>query len=366
MSPSHPAPLAPTSADAGDRARAHGLLPDFCSLPMTLGVVLTGALLAILLTLASPSPLAGFWLRLGPLSLLVLVIALLSATLLCLLRRPLGYVDGRVAVVLSLTVIVGAALSVAYSAVRLLPWAESGGLLPADGTEGLMIRVGLISAIVGALLLRYLYLHRQWRAQVEAVANARFQTLQARIRPHFLFNSMNTIASLTQTNPRLAEEVTEDLADLFRASLSTEATSTSLDDELELTRRYLNIEAQRLGDRMRVDWDLVDLPGDALVPPLILQPLVENAVYHGIQPSSEPGRIEIVGRYRRGMVTLIIRNTLPDPRLPTGTPHKGNRMALDNVAQRMQAMFPEVARVTRSRVDGDYLVRLTFPHPRRQ
>lgn len=366
MSLSDPAASAPAAQDAGERAQAQGLLPDFCSLPMTLGVVLYGELLAILLALASPQPLADYWARLGPLSLLVLVIALVSATLLCLLRRPLSYLDGRLAVLLSLTVIVGAALAVAYSAVRLLPWAESGGLLPADGTEGLMIRVGLISAIVGALLLRYLYLHRQWRAQVEAVANARFQTLQARIRPHFLFNSMNTIASLTQTNPRLAEEVTEDLADLFRASLSTEATSTSLNDELDLTRRYLNIEAQRLGDRMRVEWDLVDLPGDALVPPLILQPLVENAVYHGIQPSSEPGRIVIVGRYHRGLVTLSIRNTLPDPLLSTVSPHKGNRMALDNVAQRMEAMFPGVARVTRSRIDGDYLVRLTFPHPRRQ
>jgi len=199
---------------------------------------------------------------------------------------------------------------------------------------------------------------------VEAVANARFKTLQARIRPHFLFNSMNTIASLTQTDPRLAEEVVEDLADLFRASLATDADRTTLAEELELARRYLNIEAQRLGERMQVVWDLEALPDDAPVPPLILQPLVENAVYHGIQPSLKPGVIRIVGRYRRGAVNLSIRNTLP------GTDavcrHQGSGMALANVSQRMEAMFPGAARVTRSLVEGDYLVRLVFPYPWRQ
>lgn len=341
----------------------HGLLPDFCSLPLTMGVVLYGELLAILLTLASPSPLTGFWPRLGPISLLTLVIVLSSATLLCLLRPVLRSLHGQVAVGIALGMVVGAALGVTAAALWLLPWAESGGLLPNDGGRGLLIRAGLISAIVGAMMLRYLYLQGQWRGQVEAVANARLQTLQARIRPHFLFNSMNTIASLTQTNPCLAEEVTEDLADLFRASLVTEATSASLNEELELTRQYLNIEAHRLGERMSVNWDLNGLPGDARVPPLILQPLVENAVYHGIQPSTLPGRIEIVGRYQRSMVKLSIRNTLPGPQTAFDASRKGNQMALDNVAQRLEAMFPGSAGVTRSVVGGHYLVRLAFPYP---
>jgi len=352
----------------GGGGEVRGLLPDFCSLPMTVGVVLYGELLAILLSLATPSPLAGFWLRLGPLSLLVLVIALSSATLLCLMRRgavgrALRRVDGRVSVVLALLFIVGSALGTSFAATQLMPWVESGGLLPEDGPRGLVIRSGLISAIVGALLLRYLYLHGQWRAQVEAVANARFQTLQARIRPHFLFNSMNTIASLTQTDPRLAEEVVEDLADLFRASLATDVSSVSLAEELELTRRYLNIEAQRLGERMRLSWRVGELPGDAQVPPLILQPLVENAVYHGIQPSTRPGRIEVDGDYRRGMVHLRIRNSMPEPDGGPARTHKGNGMALENVTQRMEAMFPGKARVSHSRVDGDFLVRLSFPYP---
>jgi two-component system sensor histidine kinase AlgZ len=290
---------------------------------------------------------------------------LLAGSLLCLLRTPLRRLPGMAAVAVALGLIVASAMLVAYLCTVLVPWAEGAGLFPDDGARGLLTRAGLISAIVGALMLRYLYLHQQWRAQVEAVANARFKTLQARIRPHFLFNSMNTIASLTQTDPRLAEEVVEDLADLFRASLATESDRTTLAEELELSRRYLNIEAQRLGERLRVFWDLQDLPGEAPMPPLILQPLVENAVYHGIQPSPEPGEIRIVGRYRRGAVNLSIRNTLPRSADETRR-HKGNKMALQNVSQRMEAMFPGEARVTHSLVDGDYVVRLVFPYPWRQ
>ena len=158
-----------------------------------------------------------------------------------------------------------------------------------------------------------------------------------------------------------------DLADLFRASLATEAGNTSLAEELELVRRYLNIEDQRLAERLRVEWDLQDLPSAARLPTLILQPLVENAVYHGIEPAAGPGLVRIVGRYRRGMVNLSVRNTLPDPAAAgSGSARTGSHMALDNVSQRMAAMFAGTALVSRSRVDGDYLVRLAFPYPWRQ
>jgi two-component system sensor histidine kinase AlgZ len=201
---------------------------------------------------------------------------------------------------------------------------------------------------------------------LKALADARFQTLQARIRPHFRFNSMYTIASLTQTKPRLAEGVGMDLADLFRASLATEAGNTSLAEELELVRRYLNIEHQRLAERLRVEWDLQDLPSAARLPTLILQPLVENAVYHGIEPAAGPGLVRIVGRYRRGMVNLSVRNSLPDPAAAPSPGRAGSHMALENVCQRMAALFAGTALVSRSQVDGDYLVRLVFPYPWRQ
>lgn len=343
------------------------LLPNFCSLSVVLGVVVYGELLAALLVLASPAPLPTFWSRLGPLSLLMLGIGLVGSAALCLSRPLLGRLDPRIGALLGWIIIVGTASALTLFAIRLLPWEVSGELFPEDGTDGLLIRSLLISAIVGALLLRYLYMHDQWRRQVETVANARFQTLQARIRPHFLFNSMNTIASLTQTDPRLAEEVVEDLADLFRASLATEDNVSTLADELDLMRRYLNIERHRLGERLQVHWDLDrTMPDGAPIPPLILQPLAENAVRHGIQPTTRPGYLRVVVRYRRGYVNLSLRNSLPEDYDRAGVARSGNRIALENVRQRMDAMFLGMAQVTQSRVEGDYVVRLVFPYPWRQ
>jgi two-component system sensor histidine kinase AlgZ len=218
-----------------------------------------------------------------------------------------------------------------------------------------------ISAIVAALVLRYLYLHFLWRRQMLAESEARLQSLQSRIKPHFLFNSMNTIASLIRSKPDIAEETIHDLSDLFRASLSDVRNLSTLKDELELARGYLRIEAQRLGERLEVKWDLDELPLDAKMPALILQPLLENAINHGIEPSSEAGKIEIVGRYRRYKVNISIRNSQPHASKKKHT--DGNRMALDNIRQRLEGLYQEQAGLSNSEVEGDYQVRLFFPHP---
>lgn len=331
---------------------------------MVLGVVVYGELLAILIALASAQPLATFWTRMGPLSVFVQLITLLSATLLCMGRAPLERLDPRLGALSALGLIIGSSALVTYGTALLIPPELALWLFPRDGLSGLLIRALWISTIVGALLLRYLYLHQQWRAQVEAVANARFKTLQARIRPHFLFNSMNTIASLTRINPQLAEETVLDLADLFRAALATEADTATLTEEFALARHYLNIEQQRLGARMHIDWDIGRAPGEARLPPMILQPLVENAVYHGVQPATGPGHIRIQADYRHGQIYVTINNSLPDTQVPPT--HSGHRMAITNVSQRLEAMFPGAARLTHGVQRGEYQVRFAFPHPWRQ
>lgn len=340
-------------------------LPDFCSLPMVLGVLLTGELLAIVLTLASPEPLSLFWERLGPLSLFVQVIALAGSALLCLLRPLLSRVGDHLAAAAAWLLLLGATALTTWIAFRLTP-AGGASLLPAEGLAGLMVRSLGLCAIVAALLLRYLYLHALWRRQVEAQAQAHFEKLQARIRPHFLFNSINTIANLTQTDPKLAEELLQDLADLFRAALAKADERTTLAEELELSRRYLHIEKQRLGDRMTIHWDLEPgLPEEAVLPPIVLQPLLENAVYHGIEPARRPGTIRIAGRYRRGTVNLSVRNSLPEGE-DVRRRKDSNHMAMDNVRQRLAAMYPGAGWVIESRIDGDYQVRLVFPYPWRE
>jgi len=342
-----------------------GFLPDFCRLRIGVALILTGELLAIVLTLASGPSLWDFWERLGPISLYTLLIVVTSAALLCPLGPRLRHLDDRGTALIAWLLILAVTALAAWLAPQALPLGPDSRLMPYDGPTGLLLRSLGISAIFSAVLMRYLYLDHLWRRQVEAEAEARFQKLQARIRPHFLFNSLNTIANVIQTDPDLAEELLQDMADLFRATLAKPAEVSTLTDELVLAARYLHLEKQRLGDRLNLEWDVEDVPGSAQLPPLILQPLVENAIYHGIQPSRTPGLIRISGVYRRGIVNLSIRNTLPGPDEPNRHT-EGNHMALDNVRQRMAAMFPGAAQVLASRIEGDFQIRLVFPYPWRE
>jgi len=227
-------------------------------------------------------------------------------------------------------------------------------------THGMFVARNLaISAIVGGSVLRYLYIERQRELRAESEAHARIQALQSRIRPHFLFNSMNTIASLARSDPALAEQITEDLADLFRASLGDASVPSTVAGELELCRGYLNIERQRLGERLRTRFDTRELPGDAILPALSLQPLIENAVYHGIEGCTEGGCIRLEGA-REGE-HLLIRLT---NRCEQSSARPGNRMAQRNVSERLRAYFgPEASLETEQR-PGEYVVRLRIPYRR--
>jgi len=321
-------------------------------------VVVTAELLAMILALAQGGGTPGFWDSLSRGSLLVQWIALVTAALLCVLRPWLARLDTWLVGLMAWGLLMLVALSVTELVVHGWPGLHARGASGASHWH-LMLQVLGISAISGAMVLRYLYVQHQWRRQVEAESRARFQALQARIRPHFLFNSMNTIASLTRSDPVLAEEAVNDLADLFRASLSDNRGLSTLDQELELCRGYLRIEQQRLGERLRVEWSLEGLPGEAAVPALVLQPLVENAVYHGIERLDQPGVIRIIGRHRRGLVNLSVRNSSPpmdvEPR------PGGHRLAVENIRQRLEGRFGDAASLSAGEVEGEYQVRIVFP-----
>lgn len=325
-----------------------GFLPDFCRIRMVFAWVITAELLAIVLTLASVPD--DFWIGLSLRSMYIQWVALSYAAVLCLLRPFLNRLSHRVAGFSAWLLGLAVTLVVFFSA--RLALGEASGL----AAHALLYHLA-ISAIMFAIVLRYLYeMFRQHERDL-AEARARAQALQARIRPHFLFNSMNTIAGLTQIDADLATEVVHDLSDLFRASLSDNRQLSTLQQEFELAEGYLRIEAQRLGERLRVAWDLQELPMQALLPPLLLQPLLENAIYHGIEPSIQGGDIEVSGRFRKGVINLAISNTLPDQ----AAQRQGNRMAQENVRQRLQATFEEQADLRIGQVDGRYQVRVFFP-----
>ena len=168
----------------------------------------------------------------------------------------------------------------------------------------------------------------------DLVARAQFDALQARIRPHFLFNSMNTVAALVRVDPNAAERTVEDLTELFRAALGSDARSSTLGEELALADRYLDIEQLRLGERLRVERDLDDLPAELEMPSLLLQPLIENAVYHGIQPRQQGGTVRLGGRRVPGGVEIEIENPLPE-----NAPVRRNGHAQENVRRRIAYHF---------------------------
>jgi two-component system sensor histidine kinase AlgZ len=336
-------------------------LPDFCTSSATLGIVLIVELTALLLTLARQSATIDFWTDLGRTSLFLLWIGLAGSALLCALRPRLARmtVAAGSAAVLGLIGAVIAGVSVcAYLFGRTAMVIDSGGagLFPA-APRVFVLRNVAIGFIVTGLALRYFYVAHEWRRSVELRAAARVHALQARIRPHFLFNSMNTIAALTRSNPPRAEAAVQDLADLFRAALSDKRDTITLAEELEVARTYQRMEQLRLGTRLQVEWKTESLPPEALVPGLMIQPLLENAIYHGIEPRPEGGTVTISGEVAGGLVTIVVRNPLdPVPGL-----REGNRLALANIRERLSLMYGERALMKSGRFDAEYIVTLRFP-----
>jgi two-component system sensor histidine kinase AlgZ len=202
------------------------------------------------------------------------------------------------------------------------------------------------------------YFDLRGRALSPALTEARLQALQARIRPHFLFNSINAVLSLMRQEPRRAEQALEDLADLFRVLMADNRQLAPIAREVALAKQYLSIEELRLGDRLLVEWDISHMPADALIPPLVLQPLLENAVYHGIEPRSEPGTISIMISREAKEMHLTLRN----PYRPNGSHHAGNRMALANIRERLALHFDAEAGIKTVAKADTYEVRIVIPY----
>lgn len=334
-------------------------LPDFCTVRMAIAVILIAQLLAIVLTLATPGLRQQGFQVLALNSLFIQWVALSCIALLCLLRTRLNRLPDFWSALLSYLLLLGvtwAVTEIAWWIMYTLP-----GAVPETGPDrgAVLLRNLGISGIASALVLRYFYVQHQWRRHVQSEAQARLQALQARIRPHFLFNCMNTIASLIGHRPDQAEQAVEDLADLFRHSLRNNNQTVSLAEELDLCRRYLRIEQLRLGDRLRVDWHTAELPEDARLPALSLQPLLENAVYHGIEPLADGGCIRISGRLAGGQLSISIENPLPAS--GTAHAHSGHQLAQENVRQRIEG-FAEEAAMSVDTLTGHYRVNITLPY----
>ena len=223
-----------------------------------------------------------------------------------------------------------------------------------------VVRAWILSCSLAAFVIAYFYWRK--RAFSPTLNDARLQALQARIRPHFLFNSINAVLSLIRDDPKRAEEALEDLAELFRALMQDNRRLTTLADDLALCRQYLNLEQLRLGARLQVEWDVLGMPGDALVPQLLLQPLVENAIYHGIEPGMEPGTVQIRIARDKDQVRLLLAN----PYHPDYQHRAGNRMALANIRERLALHFDVEASMATEVVGDKFEIRIVLPYRRQE
>ncbi|MEJ2687813.1 MAG: sensor histidine kinase [Gammaproteobacteria bacterium] len=350
----------PSTADPAANADRDPLfLPSFCDMRMVFAVVVLAELFAFVLVLASTPTGADRWARLGVLSLLVQWIALTSAALLCLARPGLRRLSNAAAALISYLLLLVVAAAISELAWQVISAAPAWTLGDPGTHDGFLLRNVGISAVISGLALRYFFVRHQWRRQLEAEARARIEALQARIRPHFLFNSLNTIAALTRSQPEQAEEAVEDLADLFRATLAEVHAEVPLAQELEVCRRYVHMESLRLGERLRVQWDVSGGLVGTPVPALVLQPLLENAIYHGIEPRSAGGLVRVGVRGGDGWLHLEVCNPLP----PAGRRCRraGNGMALANIGQRLRLAYGDSASLHIQESADEHCVRLRIP-----
>jgi len=322
------------------------VLPDFRNLGFTLRTLIIANLMGLAAAILHSNSPVGMWHEL--LAISTLLQPMLLASMLAL--YALGPLVGRLSYPLGVLAVLVVEL-VAATLVR----AFTSSLFGTDSASGLG-RWWLLTVLSSAVILGYFNLRS--RALSPAFAEARLQALQARIRPHFLFNSINAVLSVIRDDPKLAETALENMADLFRVLMADNRQLVPLKSEVALCRQYLELEKLRLGDRLQIVWHTDNMPGDALIPPLVLQPLLENAVYHGIEPSGEGGEIVIDINLEGDQVHALISN----PYRKEGANHIGNKMALTNIRERLALHFDYEARLTAKASENSYQVRIVLPY----
>jgi two-component system sensor histidine kinase AlgZ len=321
------------------------LLPDFRNLAVIARVLVAVNALALAAAVYAAPTLRGALERFIEDAAFLEPLLFVEVAVLFALSRQLGrlpYVAGCGSIVLLV-----AALAALYESML------SNVMLQAPAAP---LRGAFFAAVIAAMLLGYFNL--LVKAYSPALAEARLQALQSRIRPHFLFNSLNAVLALIRRDPKRAERTLEDLADLFRSLMGDARHFVRLSDEIALLERYAEIEQLRLGERLRITWELDAAPSDALLPPLILQPLLENAVYHGIEPSTEPGDVLVRIERRGDRVLARIENDV----IEAETERSGNRMAMDNIRERLALFFDAEARMDARVESGRYRVEIEIPY----
>jgi len=340
------------------QAETNNLLADYCSIRAVALVAVIMVLLAIVMLLVPGQNMIASWESLGVLAMFLQWLGLLSLAVLCVLSRWLKHLTMPVGAGLTFVAIQLVTLGVSEFAFQLTKHYSILSFLTPDQHGLFLLRNLAISIIISGVALRYMYLQRQLQMRIAAENEARVQALQARIRPHFLFNSMNTIAALTHVDAAAAEKAVLDLSEIYRATLNADDTMTTLADEVALTKYYLEVEQLRLHERLAVDWQIDERAMDMKLPSLMIEPLVENAVYHGIEPRVKGGMVKITIQLNNKLV-IIITNPLPSK--DDDTQRRGNQMAISNISERLRISYGKQASLKSSQDDNEYRVSIEIP-----
>jgi two-component system, LytTR family, sensor histidine kinase AlgZ len=338
------------------------VLPDCCNAGIALRIFTTvtiaTALFALVVgqgwTSASTSLLEAF--------VLVEPVLLFSMAGTCLARRGFnGMLNGKST---SVQWAVGIAIPVIVMAIYgsvLWPHVKQSQAATDFGFAYWLLTRMIVVAAIAWLVIEFLRLRT--RAFAPSLSEARLQALQARIRPHFLFNSLNTVLGLMRADPRKAEKTLENLSDLFRVFMKDTRELVCLEEEVYTCREYLAIEKLRLAPRLEAKWNTDDMPADALLPSLLLQPLIENAVHHGIEPRMTPGLVEVTLKKIGDRVHIEILNPISDYVPANSLPvRQGNQMALSNVRERLMLLYDMEAELKTGEENGQFRLILEFPY----
>jgi two-component system sensor histidine kinase AlgZ len=341
--------------------RDGGFLPNFCNGWTIFNVAVIAEMLALVIALVSPqTPISQTMLgNFTLISLFIQWIALSNAAALCLTRKQLNRLSNLRAIAMSYGLMLCVTWLVGEAALWVLWLARVTSSPNPEWNAYFHLQNLSVAAIVDALALRYFFARHQLKQRTQSEAQAKIQALRTRIRPHFLFNTMNIIASLIRSSPAQAETAIENMADLFRTMLSDEENLVPVKNEVAIAQKYLDIESLRLDNRLNVDWDIGKFPRKAIMPVLTLQPLLESAIQHGIEPLTEGGRIRV--RLWEEEDRIHINVTTPAPRGKARAQQRDADTALENVRQRLESYYGVLAKLETNEEQGQLTVSLSLP-----
>lgn len=328
-------------------------LPFLCRGQYVVRAMVLAQAIAVVLAFSPGHHAEYIWERLGAISVFVHWVVLLTVLCFCLLRKLINRLSAFYILVSAISIFLCVTACISLLSYTWL------GALSSDfnyTASGFVLTNLMVAFIIGLLAIQFFIMHSERSEQLAAQGRAELSALQARIQPHFLFNSLNTVAELTQVDANAAEQALLDLAALFRAALHA-GELVKLKDELELAKQYLSLEQWRLGKRMQVQWHIDGNIADMFIPSLTVQPLLENAVRYGIEGSSATSVLSIVYVESRQAISLVITN----PFMPVSEMRRGNGVALKNIRQRLKLQYGDRASLTLGAVNDVFRVKLIIP-----